>query len=183
MQRFLDEIVSISARSWKRSTGNTLDVPGPRAFIERLTNQAYASDWLSVWVLRIHDTPVAMEYQIVYDDKVHALRADFDDNYKNLSPGSFLSRRLVEGLFANGFKRYYMGPGRNSYKTRWSKTGDMLHTLTAYAPTLRGRAVALWPNEVKPKLRTLRDRLSPAVATCFWLSASASDYQPLVSMI
>jgi CelD/BcsL family acetyltransferase involved in cellulose biosynthesis len=183
MQRFLDEIVSISARSWKRSTGNTLDVPGPRAFIERLTDHAYTSDWLSVWVLRIHDTPVAMEYQIVYDHQVHALRADFDDEYKNLSPGSYLSHRLVEGLFANGFKRYYMGPGKNSYKTRWSKTGDMLHTLTAYAPTLRGRAVALWPNDVKPKLRTLRDRLSPVVATYFWLSANASDFQPLLSII
>jgi CelD/BcsL family acetyltransferase involved in cellulose biosynthesis len=181
IKRFLDEIVAISARSWKRSTGTTLDVAGPRAFIERLTDHAYASDWLSLWVLRIHDTPVAMEYQIVYDDKVHALRADFDDEYKSVSPGSYLSRYLVEGLFANGFKRYYLGPGKNSYKKRWSETGDMLHTLTAYAPTLRARAVALWPNEVKPKLRTLRDRISPAVATYSWLF-NAPEFAPLLTL-
>jgi CelD/BcsL family acetyltransferase involved in cellulose biosynthesis len=181
MQRFLDDVVSISSRSWKRNTGTTLDVAGPRAFIHKLTDHAYASDWLSLWLLRIHGKPVAMEYQLVYDEHVHALRADFDEAYKNLSPGSYLSCYLVQELFANGFKRYYMGPGKNPYKRRWSKTGDALYTLTGYAPTLRGRAAALWPHEVKPKLRTLRDRLTPVVAAYVWLCAHTPEVATLLS--
>ncbi|MGZ5225766.1 MAG: GNAT family N-acetyltransferase [Burkholderiales bacterium] len=182
-QRFLEDVVSISSRSWKRSTGTTLDVAGPRAFIDKLTDHACASDWLSLWLLRIHGTPVAMEYQLVYDEQVHALRADFDEEYKSLSPGSYLSCYLVQELFANGFKRYYMGPGKNAYKRRWSKAGDTLYTLTGYAPTLRGRAAALWPHDLKPKLRTLRDRLASVVAVCVWLCANTPEVGALLSIV
>ena len=158
LRRFLDDVVSISARSWKQGTGNSLDMPGPRAFIQKLTEYAFAKQWLSIWLLRIHGKPVAMEYQLVFDGKVYALRSDFDDEYKNVSPGSYLNRRLIEELFGNGFKRYYMGPGKNSYKKRWSETGETVSMLIGYAPTIRGRAVGLWP-DLKPKLRTLKDRL------------------------
>jgi CelD/BcsL family acetyltransferase involved in cellulose biosynthesis len=123
-----------------------------------------------------------MEYQIVYDRKVHALRADFDEEYEKVSPGSFLNRRLVEQLFEIGCTRYYMGPGKNSYKTRWSTTGEPLQTLVAYSPTLRGQALSFWPHDVKPRLRKLRDRLTPVVAVCacFWSKLSETALVGLV---
>ena len=171
MERLLEDALTISSRSWKRRTGTTLDVAGPRAFIQNLTRSACTRDWLSVWLLRIHDRPVAMEYQLVYDEQVYALRSDFDDEYKAVSPGSYLSRHLVEELFSNGFKRYYMGPGSNAYKKRWSEDGALLHSLQAYAPTLRGRSMALWANAMKAKLRTLRERLTLMVIACAGLTS------------
>ena len=161
VSRCVDEIVAISAHSWKHVTGNSLDRPGPQAFIRALTETAFAQDWLSVWFLRIGDVAVAMEYQLQFDGHIHAMRADFDDSFKTLSPGTYLNFRMLEELFGGGdHSRYYMGPGNNPYKSRWSEAGEPVQTLTSYSPTMRGRAGALW-SEVKPRLKTWRDRLAP----------------------
>ena len=156
LQELLAELVSVSARSWKRAPQNWLPMPGPRAFIHELSGFALAQGVLSVWLLRLDGKAIAMEYQIVKDGNVHALRADFDETYRHLSPGTYLNRRIIEELFVAGCDRYYMGPGQNAYKGKWSDTGEPVHELTAYATTMRGRAIRLW-SDLKVKLRTLRD--------------------------
>ena len=156
----IDEIVAVSSRSWKHVTGNSLDHAGPQAFIRALTETAYAQGWLSVWFLRIDGRPIAMEYQLREGRHLHALRADFDDAYKSISPGTYLNFRMLQELFTGEHGNYYMGPGNNPYKSRWSDSGAPVLTLTSYAPTMRGRAGALWSG-VKPTLRTWRDRLTP----------------------
>ncbi len=157
--RLLDEVVSISAQSWKRETGNSLDRSAPQAFIRALTDIALAERWLAIWLLRIDGRPVAMEYQLVVDGLVYALRADFDDRFADLCPGTYLNFHMLEGMFARpGLHRYFMGPGNNPYKTRWSPSGDSVHTLTGFAPTMRGRAGKLWFG-IKPKLCTWKERL------------------------
>ena len=161
LRQRLEEVVQVSGRSWKQKTGNTLEAARPRAFIERLTDFAYRAGALSIWLLRIHGRPVAMEYQVMHAEHVYALRSDFDHEHEHLSPGSFLSKCLLQALFAAGVRRYYMGPGRNLYKTRWSESGEPLYSLVAYSPTLRGRATALWPEDLKPSLRSLKARLTP----------------------
>ena len=164
LQRLLDEVVSISAHSWKRDTGNALDRPAPQAFIRTLTDIAVAERWLSVWLLRVDGRPVAMEYQLVVEGVVHALRADFDDRLSKLCAGTYLNFLMLERMFAEpGLRRYYMGPGNNPYKTRWSRSGDPVCTLTAFAPTMRGRGSKLW-FDIKPRLSTLKDRFMPGAA-------------------
>ena len=56
---------SLSRRSWKHRTWNSLDHPGPGAFIQTLTGHASRRGWLSLWLLDIYSKPVAMEYQLV----------------------------------------------------------------------------------------------------------------------
>ena len=158
--RYVDEVVAISARSWKHVTGNSLDRPGPQAFIRALTETAFAQNWLSVWFLRIDNVAVAMEYQLHCDGHIHAMRADFDDHFKSISPGTYLNFKMLEALFGGSHSRYYMGPGNNPYKSRWSEAGEPVQALISYSPTMRGRAGALW-SEVKPRLKTWRDRLTP----------------------
>jgi len=159
-RRALDGVIDISRRSWKRETGNTLDQPGPQAFIRSLSRAAYEQGWLSLWLIYVNEQPLAMEYQLVYGGDVHALRADFDTNCKEISPGSHLFRHLLERLFGHGLRRYYMGPGENPYKKRWTDKGEPLRRVTVYNRTLRGRLA--WFREVvlKPILRTMRDRFT-----------------------
>ena len=53
---------------------------------------------------------------------VFALRSDFDASIdEQASPGSYLSRQLIERLFGQNLQRYYMGPGQNPYKYRWNQ--------------------------------------------------------------
>jgi CelD/BcsL family acetyltransferase involved in cellulose biosynthesis len=152
----LDAVVQVSAQSWKRKTGNSLDQPGPQAFFRRLSELALRAGWLSVWLLTIDDKPVASEYQLVFAGRVHALRADFVEAHDELSPGTHLNRHLLEQLFGRGLQRYLMGPGDNPYKKRWTDLAEPLFRLDAYSPAARGRLAALWDLRLKPALRRLK---------------------------
>ncbi len=162
LDRFVDEVIGISARSWKTRTANSLDNPGPQAFIRRLSHLAGAAGWLSIWVLTLDGRPLAMEYQLVAGGNVYALRSDFAASSDDISPGSHLSRVLLERLFGRGLRRYYMGPGNNPYKFRWTDQSEAVGTLMAFSPSARGRMRAAWQLGLRPVLRRLRDRLQPS---------------------
>jgi len=156
---FLDRAISVSAKSWKTHTGNSLDNPGPGAFIRRLSELASQRGWLSIWILSVNDRPLAMEYQLVANGYVHGLRSDFDATFDEISPGTYLNRCLIERLFDHGLRRYYLGPGDNPYKLRWADHVEPLEELTAYGRSFAGRSLSAWEITLKPMAIKLRDRL------------------------
>ena len=160
--RALDTAIDISRRSWKRSTGNALDRPGPQSFIRALSAVAYRRGWASIWLLYVDQRPLAMEYQLIDGGIVHALRADFDADCEEVSPGSHLFGKLLERLFDRGFARYCMGPGDNAYKKRWTERSDPLHRVVVFNRSLLGRWAWLRDVRVKPALRAARARLTGA---------------------
>lgn len=156
MHGVLESITAVSARSWKGETAFSLDRPGPAAFLRHLSESALERGWLSVWILYLSDAAIAMEYQIIHEGMVHALRADFDSRYSQLSPGSYLNWKILEQLFESGFRRYYMGPGDNAYKRRWTQAGEAMTVARCFSPSLRGGALAIWQLDIKPRLRRIR---------------------------
>jgi len=159
IQSGLKHAIEISGRSWKQSTGNSLDHRGPLAFIEALTGHAARRGWLSIWLLSIDGKPLAMEYQLVDAANVYALRADFDAECEEVSPGSHLMRTLLESLFGKNLHRYYMGPGENPYKTRWTEQGDPVYQITVHGRTWRGHLARLVDDVLKPRARAIRTAL------------------------
>ncbi|MCO6439802.1 MAG: GNAT family N-acetyltransferase [Nitrococcus mobilis] len=149
----------LSAISWKRTTGTTLDQPGPKAFFDRLLQHARREEWLSVWLLTLDTLPVAAELQLEYKGLVHGLRSDFRADLEALSPGTYLNWKIIEGLFGQDLKVYFLGPGENPYKRRWTETGTPLTRLDAWSPSLRGRLLGGWRQRLRPTLRNARDRL------------------------
>jgi CelD/BcsL family acetyltransferase involved in cellulose biosynthesis len=158
-QRVLDAAVAISRQSWKQDTGNALDQPGPNAFIRSLSQSGRRNGWLSIWLLHVDDKPLAMEYQLICGGNVHALRADFDATYDAISPGTYLFRHLLESLFDRGLDRYFMGPGENRYKMKWTDEAVPLRRVIVYNRSLRARRQWMWESILKPRLRRVRDRL------------------------
>lgn len=151
---------ALSARSWKKDTGMSLDQPGPGAFFRRLVDHAAGRNWLSIWLLRLDQQPAAMELQIVDRGQVYALRSDFVQEQPSLSPGTYLNWKLIESLFGMNLVRYWFGPGENSYKLHWTDIGEPLHTLTAYNRTLSGRWLAAYEMLLRPWLKRLLRRRS-----------------------
>lgn len=150
----LETVIDISAKSWKQNTGNSLDQPGPQAFIQRLSQHAAQRGWLSIWLLKLNGQPMAMEYQLADAQHVYALRADYDSACaQDLSPGSYLNMHLLEQQFQAGFLQYCMGPGDNPYKYRWADRAHALHQLTAYSPSIKGRMLGVLELSIKPHLR------------------------------
>jgi CelD/BcsL family acetyltransferase involved in cellulose biosynthesis len=161
-ETFVDRAIAVSGRSWKTRTANSLDNPGPQRFIRRLSASAGLCGWLSIWILSVNDRPVAMEYQLLKGGNVYALRSDFDAEFEPMSPGTHLSRYLLSQLFGRGLSRYYMGPGGNAYKLRWTDQVEPVDELTIYGRTLAGRCLGAWEIRVRPTAIRLRDRLGAA---------------------
>jgi CelD/BcsL family acetyltransferase involved in cellulose biosynthesis len=155
----LETTVDISARSWKRDTGNSLDQPGPQAFIRSISQSAIKQGWLSIWLLYLDEKPLAMEYDLTFDGNVHALRADFDADCNKISPGAHLFHAQIERLFSRGLNRYYMGLGENAYKLRWTNEAESLQAVIAYNRTPKGHFERLRTEVLKPALRKARDRV------------------------
>ncbi|EAR21133.1 GNAT family N-acetyltransferase [Nitrococcus mobilis] len=149
----------LSAASWKQATGTTLDQPGPKAFFDRLFQYACQQEWLSVWLLTLDTLPVAAELQLEHKGLVHGLRSDFRTDLEALSPGTYLNWKIIEGLFDQGLKVYFLGPGENPYKRRWTDTGTPLTRLDAWSPALRGRLLRALRQWLRPTLRSARDHL------------------------
>lgn len=159
--RVVETATRISSRSWKVGTGTSLDNAGPSAFIRRLAEHAHGRGWLSIWTLSLDGQPVAMEFQLVDRGNVFALRSDFDAARDDLSPGSHLSRRMIEDLFGSGLERYFMGPGKNPYKYRWAEGSDPVLAMTVYGHSLHGCALAAWELAVRPVARRVYARIRP----------------------
>ena len=162
VDRQVDLITAISARSWKTRTGNSLDNAGPQAFVRCLSQHAHRMNCLSVWLLTLDKVPVAMELQLIDDGCVFALRSDFDAAYESISPGSHLNRQMLARLFGRGLRRYLMGPGENVYKYRWADESETVSTMTIYGHSMRGRWLAARELALKPAARRIRDLLRPA---------------------
>ena len=157
-RRALDAAIAISGASWKQRTGNSLDRPGPQAFVRALTEAAWRRGWLSLWLLHLDGRPLAMEYQLIHGSSVHALRADFLAECEDISPGTHLFRHLLEELCGKGYERYYLGPGYNPYKARWFEGVAPMRRVLVYNRTLRGRLRRMVDEYAKPAWRRLRER-------------------------
>jgi CelD/BcsL family acetyltransferase involved in cellulose biosynthesis len=160
-EKFVNRIVHISGRSWKARSGNALDSAGPRAFIRRLSELAHRRGWLSIWLLTLDHEPVAMEYHLVVSGCVYALRSDFDEAFRRVSPGSYLRRHLLERVFALGLDRYYFGMGLNAHKGRWTDQVETVDQLTVYAHSWMGVCLAVWERALKPLARMVARRGGP----------------------
>lgn len=134
-------LVDLSASSWKAKSGFTLEKVDPGNFIDRLSDHAIRNSWFLTWILTIDGVPAAMEYQLEYNGVISGLRADYDPQFERYSPGTLLNRRIIEQLFDSEARLYFMGPGSNDYKMRWSEKEIQLNNLVAYGLSAAGRTV------------------------------------------
>jgi len=137
---FLD-LLAVSQRSWKAQRARAIaNMPGMAQFFRELTVHASARGWLRLWIMRLDGLPVATEYQLEANGRVHALRADFDAAVPDdLSPGTHLAAEIVRELFGReSVYEYDMGPGDDEYKSRWAGASHELGRLRVFRPGAYG---------------------------------------------
>jgi len=153
------DLVSVSARSWKASQSVAIaNMPGMARFFRELTVHASAKGWLRLWIMRLDGRPVATEYQLEADGRVHALRADFDAAVPgDLSPGTHLSAEIIRALFARDtVYEYDMGPGDDDYKSRWARGAHELGRLRIFRPGMYGTLLHTVEARMLETVRRLR---------------------------
>lgn len=156
-------VLSISRRSWKEAKGLAISSrPATVEFFRRLTEIAGRKGWLFLWILEMDGVPVAMEYDLMQEGVVYALRADIDEAYKVHSPGAYLEYHLVKHIFEEGYSEYNTGPGVNPYKLRWAD--DVSENLTIHVcnGSWRGRLTHAVEGTLAPAWRRLCARVGPS---------------------
>ena len=159
----VDTLLEISRRSWKDREGVALsNRPDIQRFFRELTARAGPNGWLMAWLLKVDGRPIAMEYDLAHDGKVYALRADFDEAHRSVSPGSYLEYWIIKDTFDRGWREYCSGPGLKRYKLRWTDTVRTNRTVTLCPTDTRGVVDWLWNGRVRPFLVEVRDRVRPS---------------------
>jgi CelD/BcsL family acetyltransferase involved in cellulose biosynthesis len=159
------DLLAVSARSWKAKDKLAIaTMPGMADFFHELTARASARGWLRLWIMRLDGKPVATEYQLEADGRVHALRADFDAEVPDeLSPGTHLTAEIVRALFGrDSVYEYDMGPGDNEYKSRWASATHELGRLRVFRPGAYGTLLHTVEARVLAAVRRLRSQGAPA---------------------
>jgi CelD/BcsL family acetyltransferase involved in cellulose biosynthesis len=153
------EAIEVTRRGRKANRGVAIaTMPGMAQFFAELTRRATKNGWLSLWLLRLNGQAIAMEYQLQADSKVYALRADYDMDFGELSPGSALHFDIVRSAFERDeVHEYDMGLGANEYKLRWATGRHERVTLEVYAPTPYGRLLHGIETRLVPLAREWRD--------------------------
>ena len=152
---YLKAMERLSEQSWKKKTHTTLENQGPQNFMRALIKAHQKNNLFSLWILKLNEVPIAFEYQIRDNQNCYALRSDFDEKYRALSPGSYLNWKMLESL--EHCKAYYMGPGTNAYKLRWQNEALPLYRMTAYASNIKSKLLRTLNDDWLPKLRPLKN--------------------------
>lgn len=153
----LGSIMEVSRKGWKASQGVSLANRQEHIrFFEKLISIASQNGWLYVWLLRIEDKTVAMEFDLLADGCAYALRADFDPDFSEISPGTYLESQILKHLADHQLREYCMGPGLNDYKTHLTDTYRTTISMSFYNSTIKG--LLLWniENRIIPPLRSFR---------------------------
>lgn len=118
----LQEMIDISGRSWKRTVGGDLvSCDKGRNFLLTLCDRMGPSGMVQLWFVKNGSMPIAYEFQLVYNGIVYPIRADFDEQFRSLSPGSFLQYQILKTLFQEStMAEYYTCGHHYDYLLRWT---------------------------------------------------------------
>ena len=126
----LENMLDISSKSWKHSAGTDLSSNEEQwRFYLLICERLGSSGKLFLWLLGFDGVPVAFEFHIEQEGVVYPIRADFNENYKDLSPGSVLEYHIISRLFLEKNIHEYHSCGHTyDYLLNWTdKTRDYIN--------------------------------------------------------
>jgi CelD/BcsL family acetyltransferase involved in cellulose biosynthesis len=154
----LDVFRAVAAKSWKAQLPVSVTRnAGIARFFEALTHTLDARGQLSLWVLRLDGVPIATEYHVRDGSTVYALRSDFDEQYRDASPGAHLNACIVRAYFDGHVRLYDMGPGESAYKQRWATGAKEFDSFRLFKRSPYGLVLYNTEQRAVPQLRRARE--------------------------
>lgn len=118
----LEHLLKISANSWKHEIGNDLSSREDNwKFYNKICDRLGPKGNICIWFLKLNNIPVAFEFHIQYNSVVYPIRADFDERYRDISPGSILEYEIMKNLFTDNVVAEYNSCGHTyDYLMNWT---------------------------------------------------------------
>lgn len=161
MEEAIEIIFDIGLKGWKHTIGNSVSsTDGNRAFYGGIARELSPVDGVNLWVMSLDGLPIAFEYHIRNRNYIIGLVGDFDDAYKDLSPGSVLDLHIMKSLFEEGDCVYNMGSGSSFYKDNWTEDSLEYKKFFFYRNSTYGKFLGFTEKKLVSGLKGLRNRFN-----------------------
>lgn len=161
MEEALKIIFEIGLKGWKQTINNSVSsTEGNRAFYAGIARELSPVGGVDIWVLSLDGVPIAFEYHIRNGKYIIGLVGDFDDSYKDISPGSVLDFHIMKSLFEEGGCVYNMGSGSSFYKDNWTSDSVKYKKFFFYRNSTYGKFLGFTEKKLITGLKGIRDRFS-----------------------
>lgn len=156
-------IFEIGLKGWKHQIKNAISsTEENRAFYTELSEIMSDLGLLNIWLLRLNGAPIAFEYHIRYKNTDHGLIADYNEDYRDLSPGSILDFNIMQHIFQNEKCEYDLGSGNSFYKMNWTEKAKKYQNIYFYKDSFYGNFLTFLEKRIAPVLKLLRNKVKQA---------------------
>lgn len=137
----LDRLVSLHDRRWDEidePMQGLLAEADRREFLLDAIRALDAEGMVTLLSIEADGTPVAVELDLVHQNRVFLFKGSFDPEYAAFSPGQLLHHKVFEDGLADGVDVFDFCRGDAQYKRRWATGERHLSTVTLSRPGLSG---------------------------------------------
>ncbi|MCB0263872.1 MAG: GNAT family N-acetyltransferase [Calditrichaeota bacterium] len=154
----MNTLSSIGSHSWKNPINSDIGSgQNRRKFFAELSRISSFHGWLKIWILRVDNKPVAFHYILNYNNISYLLRSEFDENYRDLSPGSTLQTIVIENFFRNQGQEFDFCGGDDAYKKHWTKENRHHKTVFIFSDYIKSQLLYLMEFQLLTRLKKIRD--------------------------
>lgn len=117
IEQVMGEVTAVDRKTWQYARGSSIcsDTRKER-FYTVLAEIMARRGWLSVWVLKLHGTPIAFQYALRYGNRLYGLKTGFDESYAKMAPGKFLIMNIIRYCHEKGLAEFNLMGVDESYK-------------------------------------------------------------------
>ncbi|HNQ50282.1 MAG TPA: GNAT family N-acetyltransferase [Candidatus Omnitrophota bacterium] len=159
-EKGLNGIIQVSCKSWKARSKRDIAADADTVrFYELLTETAREKGWLHAWLLKMDGAGIAYEYALEYKQTMYAFKADFDEAYRKLSPGTMLHAHVMKYCFERGLKEIDLCGHDEDYKKRWADGMRNHWHVAIYRPGLYGMLLYILDYRFRYRSKLLLKRI------------------------
>lgn len=158
--KVFDDIVSITKNGWKYQEGKAfINRRDREKFFRLLSKVAQENGWLSIWCVYKDNDPIAYEYHLKYRQSDTALLAEYNRNYSNFSPGTFLDFEIIKSLFNSEICEYDMCGSPDKYKKKWTEDVRQYKNLIIFNNSIYSNLLYFMETKLIKKIKNIRDKV------------------------
>ncbi len=161
-----DQVVAISDKSWKKTTGTSLSVQEKqRSFYREFCEMGSPDGLWEMRLMKAGDEYIAFNFFLRHGNRLSGIRTDFDEKYKYYGPGQMMIYFTLMDLFSGGEKwEFDMGGMAADFKLDWTEKTREHYIVNVANPSFYGGLLALGQNKIMPMVNRLKRSMSPPAA-------------------
>lgn len=157
--RYLEEGFALEQNGWKGRLGTAIaQDPDIDSFYTNLGGEAADRNYLSLFILKLDNKPIAFNYGLTYDDICYMLKITYDEAYRDCSPGLVLLGEVFKDCTDRHLKGYDFLGAEAEWKLKWTDTVRPHNWLFIFRKSGLGHALHKAKFQLIPVAKQLQER-------------------------